>query len=420
MGEFEARPPDAVMAFLRELRRSARESAAQLQSLNESQAAANRRVFEPHNGAGRPGEIDLASEVAFRDAELKATADELGEQLDSLRRAAALLERERSKYLDLFEHAPEPYIVTNLAGVIDEANIAAGALFRTEPGFLAGRPLITFIARGDTRAFRAFLGELQTVDPGHARTPRDVTLRMRPRGQPVFVVFARATPVIGGSGKPVALRWMLRQFDPDEVRTANGEAVADLALALVEDLRGPLLPITAWARSLREGETRDESEARQALDWIERSAQTQQSKLDELTEFAKAYRERGGPEETAITEDVDRAVRAAGGEWSRVAVERDPDPDAARVSGRGLARALELLLQRALDGTPRHDRVTVRVQAQAYEVVIEIEAPEPASVPAGWAVRTATAMRLVERCGGRLVMSDTSPSVRLSLPRLSG
>ncbi|MBV9949873.1 MAG: hypothetical protein JOZ69_23730 [Myxococcales bacterium] len=53
------------------------------------------------------GSTDLVGELLARDEELAAAAEELREQVEDLKRVAALLERERSKYLDIFALAPE-------------------------------------------------------------------------------------------------------------------------------------------------------------------------------------------------------------------------------------------------------------------------------------------------------------------------
>src|SRR5580698_1035831 len=139
-------PPrtDDVTMFLRELRRSTRHNTEQLEHLAANRVAAANRLAWLREKPTVPDSSDLIDEMTLRDEELRSTTDELREQIDSLRRASALLERERSKYIDLFEQAPDAYIVTNMAGVIDEANLAAAALFRAEPSFLGGRTLITF------------------------------------------------------------------------------------------------------------------------------------------------------------------------------------------------------------------------------------------------------------------------------------
>ena len=119
---------------------SRHENGEQLVRLAEQRDAAARRLNRLQQSTATP--LELVEELRVRDEELRATVDELAEQLDSVRHAASLLERERAKYVDLFEHAPDAYVVTNLAGVIEEANTAASALFRAEAAFLRGRSLV--------------------------------------------------------------------------------------------------------------------------------------------------------------------------------------------------------------------------------------------------------------------------------------
>ncbi len=145
--------------------------------------------------------------------------DDLRQQVHSLRRASARLERERSKYIDLFEHAPDAYLVTDPAGVVAEANVAAGALFRADPSSLVGRSLSAFVTQQDAANFDAFLRSMTVPDASSTERDRRaarIVLRMRPRGHSVFVVFARVTAAAGEAATPVALRWTLRCF--------NGEA----------------------------------------------------------------------------------------------------------------------------------------------------------------------------------------------------
>jgi PAS domain-containing protein len=413
-----ARGGDDVRLFLREVRRVTRENKERLEHIATHHDIATKRLAGILMRPPTAALIDLVDEMTVRDEELKATTDELVEQIDSLRRASALLERERGKYVDLFEQAPDAYVVTNLAGVVDEANRAAGMLFRGEPDLLVGRPLISFVARQDTRSFRWLLRELQASDSASS-TPRQATLRMRPRGQPVFVVFVRVGAVIGDRGRPVALRWVLRQFDLDEAQTGKGAAVAELASALAEDLRGPMAAIAAGAAFLREQIASRDEDARQALDWIDMGARAQQGKIEDLTEFASAY---GGGVEAEVTDVADavaRLVRAEGGDWSRLILESHAKPGETRVAGAHLPRALEIFLLRALEGTPRlAGPMPVRIRAHGHKAFLEIDAAESARIPAGWGVRTGTAVRIVERCGGRVLLRDPSPSVRLSLPRL--
>ncbi|HXN33925.1 MAG TPA: PAS domain-containing protein [Polyangiaceae bacterium] len=153
--------------------------------------------------------------VREREEELALAAEELRVQQDQLELACELLERERAKYMDLFEQSPDAYVATDMAGLITNANVAAGALFGVEPGLLVGKPLISFVARQDTRAFREELRELKD-----APDVRSMTLRMRPRGGGVFVVALCVRVVRGLRGKPMAFRCTLRKTDTPSVNAS--------------------------------------------------------------------------------------------------------------------------------------------------------------------------------------------------------
>ena len=156
-------------------------------------------------------ERELAPEREFvpeREEELALAAEELRVQQDQLELACELLERERAKYMDLFEQSPDAYLATDIGGSITNANLAAGALFGVEPGQLVGKPLISFVARQDTRTFREQLRELREATDVHS-----MTLRMRPRGGGVFLVAFCVRVVRGLRGKPMAFRWTLRKTD---------------------------------------------------------------------------------------------------------------------------------------------------------------------------------------------------------------
>lgn len=64
------------------------------------------------------------------------------EQLVVAQKEAAIA---RQRYQNLFELVPDAYLVTDLAGTIQEANDAAATLFNTQPRSLIGKPLVNFV-----------------------------------------------------------------------------------------------------------------------------------------------------------------------------------------------------------------------------------------------------------------------------------
>src|SRR4051812_16473998 len=67
--------------------------------------------------------------------ELRVAEEELIAQNHSLEEVQAVLQEERFRYQELFELAPDGYILTDLNGVIREANLAALQMLQIESRF---------------------------------------------------------------------------------------------------------------------------------------------------------------------------------------------------------------------------------------------------------------------------------------------
>src|SRR5262245_13201877 len=93
--------------------------------------------------------------------ELHAAQEELRQQQSELLASQAGLEAERRRYQELFDFAPDGYLVTDLHGVIREANFAAASLLGVQRGFLNGMPLVRYLA--DAEARRQFFAYLSLV-----------------------------------------------------------------------------------------------------------------------------------------------------------------------------------------------------------------------------------------------------------------
>jgi PAS domain S-box-containing protein len=59
------------------------------------------------------------------------------------------IERERQRYQDLFEFAPDGYLLTDAVGTIQAANQAAATLLSVSEARLVGESLIDYIAEPD-------------------------------------------------------------------------------------------------------------------------------------------------------------------------------------------------------------------------------------------------------------------------------
>lgn len=137
--------------------------------------------------------------------ELRVAEEELQVQSDRLSATYELLDQERRRYRDLFDFAPDAYVTTNAEGVIQEANLAAGRLFRVPPERLAGKPLPVFVEEKDRPRMRRALSEI-----AKKATLRNVRFLLTPRSGDPIAVEARVAMSIE-SGEPAA-RWLLREL----------------------------------------------------------------------------------------------------------------------------------------------------------------------------------------------------------------
>ena len=117
------------------------------------------------------------------------------------------IDRERQKYFELFELAPDACFLTDSHGIIREANVAASQLLGVPPQFLAGKTLPGFF---DEPARTAYRHQLEQV--GDSGRSDDWEVQLRPRNGPpteVSVSIARMTP----RGKSVGgYRWVVRDI----------------------------------------------------------------------------------------------------------------------------------------------------------------------------------------------------------------
>ena len=114
------------------------------------------RLDDQRAGGAREERNELISALE----ELSIAEQELREQYNTLADAQRALERERDRYGMLFQSAPDPYLVTDRSGSIEEANGAAAVLFGVPGSLLAKRSLADSIDASARNDFQARLDGL--------------------------------------------------------------------------------------------------------------------------------------------------------------------------------------------------------------------------------------------------------------------
>ncbi len=132
-------------------------------SLENHIEASQRKLELLSNGTGDLSQNDLlldaTESLSSTLEELSVSIEELKQQREEIDHVYEIAIRERKNYQELFEFAPDAYLVTDRYGTIEKANQNALSLFNIKPDFVVGKPIFSFIADSQRSSFRKVLAE---------------------------------------------------------------------------------------------------------------------------------------------------------------------------------------------------------------------------------------------------------------------
>ena len=259
--------------------------------------------------------------------ELQVAEEELHAQNDELLAAREALLAERTRYQELFEFAPDGYLVTNANGKILEANRAAAGMLGVKRRLLVEKLVVSFVVEEQRTSFRNALNGLCKLTSDEVRK---LEFSIQPRGGQVFYASLHASPKRERAGEGLMLRWLMRDITfrkkaEEQIRTMNAEleervrqrtaeleqvsALKDELLireqrareeaeaanrskdeffAIVShELRTPLNTILGWAQMLRSN-MKDEALGARAAEVIERSAHAQSQIINDILDVTRS------------------------------------------------------------------------------------------------------------------------------------
>lgn len=364
------------------------------------------KALEAKRRAGPPGRVTrsspaLVDELATSLEELHVTAEELEHQNEELLAARQALETARQRYLELFDLAPDAYLVTDAAGVVQEANHAASLLLGVAGASLVGKPVAPFVAGSDRTAFYAKLRQLG--EPG-AETLHDWELGIRPRGGGEVPVSVAVGIARNHEGRPAGLRFLLRDITERkgaeqglreaqrtlEARVSDRtaqlqQANADLAAKNAElerfsysvshDLKTPLVTIRGFLDMLEESVLEGNMERFRAdVARIAQAADRMDGLLKDILELSRIGRVVSPPREIQLRELAAEARdltqgRRAGREIQVVIAEELP---VVRGDRQRLLQVLENLMDNAAKfmGDQPRPRIEVGVRTAGAQPVV--------------------------------------------------
>jgi PAS domain S-box-containing protein len=204
--------------------------------------ALSERVMDATGDPPSPLVAEMLEELSAAVEELEVSTEEIHGQNEALAEAKKQLDLESARYRDLFDLAPDGYLVTDTVGVILESNRAASEMLGTPGHFLNQKPVVVFVDAADRRLVLDHLHDAVTGDHGPVV---EFEARFSPPGHDSFSASVHLT-VGGASGAadPAGprVRWLVRDVsrrtEAERLLTASetryrliAESAADVVIA---------------------------------------------------------------------------------------------------------------------------------------------------------------------------------------------
>ncbi|MFM7364340.1 MAG: PAS domain S-box protein [Cuspidothrix sp.] len=191
--------------------------------------------------------------------ELQITEEELRQQNEQLIRAREITEAERQRYQNLFQFAPNGYVLTNTLGVIQEANYAMASLLCISQHHLIGKPLLVFIAKQYRSQYLSRLKKLDNL--------QEWEMYLQPRKAPPFPISVRVNYLHDSQGEITGFMWSISDIshrkqlearlrqDSDVLEMRVAQRTAEIVVAN-QRLQQEIMEREKIQKSLQESEQR--------------------------------------------------------------------------------------------------------------------------------------------------------------------
>ena len=221
--------------------------------------------------------------------ELQTAAVELVEQNEEMVASRQTLEEQRCRYQELFDFAPDGYLVTNTEGIILDANSAATNLFNISRSLLMGKPLAIFVRSEEHLTFRTRLAEM---NKGTVVRSDNWELTMLSGKRTTFPVSITVGKVIASRGRKAELRWLLRditkrrEMEVELQKADKLESLGVLAGGIAHDFNN-FLTVILGNLSLVKRRTQEDPKATRYLQYMEEAIKQTGNLTGQMLTFAK-------------------------------------------------------------------------------------------------------------------------------------
>lgn len=337
-----------------------------------------RRRANAHDVEPRQVLNEALRELTASVDELEASADAVGLQRDERR----LAHQQHSR--DLFDAAPDAYVVTDRNGVVEDINQTARELLGADVHDLVREPLAALVADED---HRMLWQAIRRGRDGADRGPWRLTI-VPHRGEAF-----PASLTVGWGREGRRLYWSVRDVTSEERRAGEFQRVLDerrrtedarqaFFLAMAHDLRSPVNGILAAVRALEARRHELSEEALSGLASITANAESLRRIQTQLVDLERLGREavRLHRRRTDVSEAVEQAVKAV--DLGDRSLETGLDHVEADVDAGLVESIVRNLLENAARHTPPLTRVWVRLESEGDErLLLAVEDDGPGVPP---------------------------------------
>ena len=189
-------------------------------------------VLNQQTGTIPPAHLaQIMHELSVACEEAHVLSERMSAQQAELQVAKDTLSAERQQYFELFDLAPNGYIVTDYHGLIKQVNLMAANLLNRRQIVLLGKPLVVLIAPTDRQRFYSLLNRLQK-----GAALQNIDLCLQPHQEvPLYTNFT-VTAVRDYQDQIVGFRWLFRDLTSQRraaiVLKASEQRYATLAAAV--------------------------------------------------------------------------------------------------------------------------------------------------------------------------------------------
>ena len=139
-------------------------------------------------------------------AELHLLDEERRAQNEKLISRHQIAEMKHQRYLDLFDFAPGAYLVTDAAGIIQEANRAVAILLAVDTDELVDKSLAGFVAEADRHIFDTVLNRIMQLQQAE-----EWNLRLQPREGVAFYAAIKVATLPNSDGR-LDICWLIHDI----------------------------------------------------------------------------------------------------------------------------------------------------------------------------------------------------------------